>query len=186
MSKNKITKGNLLIAEPTSEYDQPFNRSIVLLAEYNSEGTVGFIINKPLNYSINDLIPTINAEFSVFYGGPVSPENIYFIHNVPEIISDGIEISKGIYWGGNFEDLITEINIGNITKDNIRFFLGYSGWEMNQLEEEISSKYWFVVENKYKKNILGKEATDFWKEKIKEMGGDYLIWANAPENPFWN
>ena len=82
MSSLKINKGNLLIAEPSSVYDQPFNRSIVLLTEYNEEGTVGFIINKPLDYSINDLIPSVNAEFSVFYGGPVSPENLYFIHNL--------------------------------------------------------------------------------------------------------
>ena len=73
MSSTKIIKGNLLIAGPSSVYDQPFNRSIVLLTEYNEDGTVGFIINKPLDYSINDLIPTIIAEFSVFYGGPVSP-----------------------------------------------------------------------------------------------------------------
>ncbi len=186
MSSNRISKGNLLIAEPTSEYDQPFNRSIVLLTEYNKEGTVGFIINKPLEFSVNDLIPTIIAEFSVFYGGPVSPDNVYFIHNVPEIISDGIEIAPGIFWGGDFENTITEINNGTIKKDNIRFFLGYSGWEMNQLEEEISSKYWIVVENKYNKEILNKEASNFWKEKIQELGGDYLLWANAPENPFWN
>jgi putative transcriptional regulator len=104
MPSTKIIKGNLLIAEPSSVYDQPFNRSIVLLTEYNEEGTVGFIINKPLDYSINDLIPTITAEFSVFYGGPVSPENVYFIHNVPNIITDGIEISPGLFWGGNFEN----------------------------------------------------------------------------------
>ncbi len=122
----------------------------------------------------------------MFYGGPVSPENVYFIHNVPEIIGDGIEISPGLFWGGNFENTIAEINNGTIKKDNIRFFLGYSGWEIEQLEDEISSKYWVVVENKYQNDILSKEASDFWKEKIQELGGDYLLWANAPENPFWN
>ena len=186
MPSTKIIKGNLLIAEPSSVYDQPFNRSIVLLTEYNEEGTVGFIINKPLDYSINDLIPTITAEFSVFYGGPVSPENVYFIHNVPNIITDGIEISSGLFWGGNFENTIAEINNGTIKKDNIRFFIGYSGWEIEQLEDEIISKYWVVVDNKYQNDILSKEASDFWKEKIQELGGDYILWANAPENPFWN
>lgn len=186
MSSNKINKGKLLIAAPSSDYDQPFNRSIVLLTEYNTEETVGFIINKPLDYSINDLIPTIIAEFTVFYGGPVSPDEIYFIHNKPEIITDGIEIASGIYWGGHFENAIIEINNGNIKKDNIRFFLGYSGWELDQLEDEIDSKYWIVAENHYKNEILSKATIDLWKEKIQELGGDYLLWANAPENPFWN
>jgi putative transcriptional regulator len=186
MSLNIINKGNLLIAEPSSDYGQPFSRSIVLLTEYNAEGTVGFIINKPLDYSINDLIPTIVAEFTVFYGGPVNPDEIYFIHNKPEIIPDGIEIANGIYWGGHFENAVSEINNGTIMKDNIRFFLGYSGWELDQLEDEINSKYWIVVENQYKNEILGKVTTDFWKEKIQELGGDYLLWVNTPENPFWN
>lgn len=186
MFSTKIIQGNLLIAEPSSLHDQPFNRSIVLLTEYNEDGSVGFIINKPLEYYINDLIPTIDVEFSVFYGGPVGVDNLYFIHNVPEIISDGIEISPGLFWGGNFENTIKEINNRTINKDNIRFFLGYSGWELNQLEDEISYKYWIVVENKYKNEILSKEASDFWKEKIQELGGEYLLWVNAPENPFWN
>ena len=186
MSSNKINIGKLLIAEPSSVYEQPFNRSIVLLTEHNQEGTVGFIINKPLEYSINDLIPIIIAEFSVFYGGPVSPENVYFIHNVPEIINDGLKISNGLFWGGDFDKTIIEINKGNIKKNNIRFFLGYSGWEINQLEDEIEFKHWILTENHYKKNILSVETNDFWKDKIQELGGDYLLWANAPENPFWN
>jgi len=186
MSSNKIVIGNILISEPSSDYDQPFNKSIVLLTEHNENGTVGFIMNKPLEFSINDLIPTIIASFSVFYGGPVSQDEIYFIHTKPEIITDGIEIANGIYWGGNFENAITEINNGTIKKNNIRFFLGYSGWEINQLENEISSKNWIVVKNQYQSNILSKEASGFWKEKIQELGGDYLLWANAPENPFWN
>jgi putative transcriptional regulator len=123
MSSLKINKGNLLIAEPSSVYDQPFNRSIVLLTEYNEEGTVGFIINKPLDYSINDLIPTVNAEFSVFYGGPVSPENLYFIHNIPEIITDGIEISPGIYWGGDFENTILKSTTEPLRKTTSDFLL---------------------------------------------------------------
>ena len=29
-------------------------------------------------------------------------------------------------------------------------------------------------------------TTDFWKEKILELGGEYIIWSNAPENPLLN
>jgi putative transcriptional regulator len=37
------------------------------------------------------------------YGGPVEQDNLYFIHNIPELIPNSIEISNGIYWGGDFE-----------------------------------------------------------------------------------
>ncbi len=52
----KPKKGKLLIAEPALTGDVSFNRSVVLLAEHNEEGSVGFILNKPLEYHINDLV----------------------------------------------------------------------------------------------------------------------------------
>lgn len=186
MISEKIKKGKLLVAEPSVICDLSFNRSVILIADYNEDGSVGFIINKPLKYTINDLIPDINADFIIYNGGPVEQDNLYFIHNIPEIITNSIEISNGIYWGGDFELTKNLINSGKIKKDDIRFFLGYTGWDPNQLEEEMESNSWIVVENFYKNKIIGKAATDFWKEKLQELGGEYLIWANAPENPVWN
>ena len=89
-------KGHLLIAEPSTLGDVSFNRSVVLLAEHNDEGSIGFILNKPLNYTINDLLPEIEASFKIYNGGPVEQDNLYFIHNIPEIIPNSIEISNGI------------------------------------------------------------------------------------------
>ncbi|MEO1548487.1 MAG: YqgE/AlgH family protein, partial [Bacteroidota bacterium] len=101
MSFDKPTKGKLLIAEPSLTGDVSFNRSVVLLAEHNQEGSVGFILNKPLDYNINDLISEITIPFQVFNGGPVEQDNLYFIHKVPHLIDGSIEISDGIFWGGN-------------------------------------------------------------------------------------
>jgi putative transcriptional regulator len=49
-------------------------------------GSVGFIINKPLKYTINDLIPEVRARFKIYNGGPVEQDNLYFIHNIPDLI----------------------------------------------------------------------------------------------------
>ena len=57
----KPKKGNLLVAEPAITGDLSFNRSVVLLADHNAEGSVGFILNKPLGYTIRDLIPEISC-----------------------------------------------------------------------------------------------------------------------------
>lgn len=106
MTDLKPNKGKLLIAEPALTGDVSFNRSVVLLAEHNDEGSVGFILNKPLEYYINDLISEISLPFQVYNGGPVEQDNLYFIHRVPELIENSIEISDGIYWGGDFEKII--------------------------------------------------------------------------------
>lgn len=182
----KPKKGKLLIAEPSLTGDVSFNRSVVLLAEHNKEGSVGFILNKPLNYSMDDLVEEIHIPFPVFNGGPVEQDNLYFIHNVPELIPNSIEISDGIYWGGDFEITVTLINTGKISQNEIRFFLGYSGWASFQLDQELDSRSWIVVANKYESGIIRKSTQAFWREKMMELGGQYLLWSNAPENPGLN
>lgn len=186
MISEKLTKGLLLVAEPSIIGDLSFNRSVILLADHNAEGSVGFILNKPLGYSIQDLIPEIEANFKIYNGGPVEQDNLYFIHNIPDLIPNSIEISNGIYWGGDFESTKDLINEGKIKKNNIRFFLGYTGWDAQQLENEMAANSWIVSKNGYENRIIGKSTTHFWKEKILELGGDYVIWSNAPENPILN
>ncbi|HLT50616.1 MAG TPA: YqgE/AlgH family protein [Arenibacter sp.] len=179
-------KGKLLIAEPTLSGDVSFNRSVVLLAEHNEEGSVGFILNKPLNYHINDLVTDIEIPFQVYNGGPVEQDNLYFIHSVPELIKNSIEISNGVFWGGDFRAIVDLINNRVISENDIRFFLGYSGWSSLQLDEELNSRSWIVANNVYESGIIKKSTIAFWKEKMLELGGNYLIWSNSPENPGLN
>jgi putative transcriptional regulator len=186
MISEKLQKGQLLIAEPSIIGDLSFNRSVILLADHNEEGSVGFILNKPLKYTIKDLLPEIDANFKIYNGGPVEQDNLYFIHNVPHLIPNSIEISNGIFWGGDFELTKDLINKGLVKKKNIRFFLGYTGWDSEQLETEMLSNSWILTRNIYENKILGKASVHFWKEKIIELGGEYLIWSNAPENPILN
>ena len=186
MIAEKLEKGHLLIAEPSIIGDLSFNRSVILLADHTSEGSVGFILNKPLKYTIKDLLPEIDSDFKIYNGGPVEPDNLYFIHNIPDLIPNSIEISNGIFWGGDFEFTKELINTGVIKKKNIRFFLGYTGWDSKQLENEMQANSWILIKNTYKNKILSKASVHFWKEKILELGGDYLIWSNAPENPILN
>lgn len=186
MISEKLQKGQLLIAEPSIIGDLSFNRSVILLADHNEEGSVGFILNKPLKYTIKDLLPEIDAQFKIYNGGPVEQDNLYFIHNVPHLIPNSIEISNGIFWGGDFELTKDLINKGSLKKKNIRFFLGYTGWDSEQLETEMQSSSWILTKNIYDNKILGKASVHFWKEKIIELGGEYLIWSNAPENPILN
>lgn len=184
MTELKPIKGRLLVAEPSILNDQSFNRSVVLLTEHNKSGTIGFIMNKPLKYKMRDLVPEIDCNFTVYNGGPVSQESLYFIHNIPDLIPESVRIAEGIYWGGDFDSVSELLVQKKITGKDIRFFLGYSGWEANQLKEELIEDSWKVMENSYP-NILMTNAS-LWKNKLMELGGEYQIWANAPKNPSLN
>jgi putative transcriptional regulator len=182
----KPAKGMLLVAEPSIIGDASFNRSVVLLAEHSETGSIGFILNKVLDFTLKDLIPELNKGFKIYNGGPVEQDNLYFIHKIPDLIPESIEISNGIYWGGNFEAVKELILKGLITDKQIRFFLGYSGWDAEQLQEELISNSWIVTPQKDAKDIIERPYRSFWKDKMVELGGNYMLWANAPENPSYN
>ncbi|MDY8136364.1 YqgE/AlgH family protein [Aquimarina sp. 2201CG5-10] len=182
----KPSKGHLLIAEPSIIGDVSFNRSVVLLADHSDQGSIGFIMNKPLEYFLSDLVPEIESEFKIYNGGPVEQDNLYFIHKIPDLIPNSVEIAGGIYWGGDFTVVSKLITENKITPSEIRFFLGYSGWDAEQLNQELEANSWVIVENSYKMNIFIKSYDTFWKEKMIELGGEYLLWSNAPENPSFN
>lgn len=185
MSVLNPSKGKLLIAEPSILNDKEFNRSVIYLTEHNKDGCIGFILNKPTKFVLKDLIPEIDIDFTIYNGGPVEQENLYFIHNVPNLIPNSIKIDKDIYWGGDFNVLSSLLNSGTIKQNHIRFFLGYSGWSVNQLNEELKESTWTVVNNKYP-NLLNVKSDQIWKNQLLTLGGEYQIWANAPENPALN
>jgi len=186
MTTLKPKKGHLLIAEPSIISDISFNRAVILLADHSQEGSIGFILNKPLQYQLRDLVTQTDSTFRVYNGGPVEQDKLYFIHRVPDLIPNSIEISNGIFWGGDFDAVLSLLNKNYLKKSDIRFFLGYSGWEPDQLDTELEADSWLISENIYKSQLIVKSTSTLWKQKMLEMGGDYSLWSNAPENPSYN
>ena len=181
-----LEKGKILIAEPSIIGDISFNRSIILLVEHGNNGSIGFILNKPMNLNISDLIPEIESNLKIYNGGPVQQNNLYFIHKISDLIPESIMISAGLYWSGNFEYVLKLIKKGEINKNDIRFFLGYSGWDSNQLNNELNNNTWILSENSHNKNIITAVDEVFWKNKMLDLGGEYSLWSNAPEHPSHN
>ena len=136
-------------------------------------------MNRPLEFSIQDLLPDIHSQFTIYEGGPVGKENLYFVHRVPDLIPNSIAVSNGIYWGGNFNVLKKLLDNNILDATEIRFFLGYSGWSERQLTDEIQTDSWFVSENDFK-NIFSVNDETLWKNKLLQKGGKYKLWANAP------
>lgn len=181
-----VLKGDLLFSDISVLGDAYFSRAVLLLTEHNEDESIGFIINKPTELSLNDFIPDLNCFFTVYDGGPVGLDSIFFVHLLPNLISDSIEIMEGIYWGGNFEELIYLLENNLIEKHQIRFFNGYSGWGKNQLINEINRKSWVISKNYFNKEIFKTSNELIWKNHIKKLGLDYKLFFNAPENPNFN
>ena len=178
-------KGRVLISEPFLPGNF-FNRAIVLLMAHSKKGSVGFILNKKVDLQIQDYISGFeNFESDIFIGGPVSTDSIYFIHKRADLIPGSIHVLDDLHWGGDFNELKKLVNLGIIRQDEIRFFLGYSGWDAGQLDREIKENSWLVndVDSHLIMEDLGAKS---WAQFVKKVGKRYSIWENFPENPSLN
>ncbi len=181
MDSYKVENGTVLLAEPFMQ-DSNFRRSVILVCENNNEdGTVGFVLNKPLQMKINELITDFpEIESHVFYGGPVATDTIHYIHNIGEILDDSTPIIPGIQWGGDFEKLKFLIESKLVLPLNIRFFVGYSGWSTGQLKEELGYKSW-VTTKMHPSYIFKSKPEHLWQQVMFNLGDTFSVIAQIPE-----
>jgi len=177
--------GVLLIADPFLK-DPNFMRTVVMLCDHQQEGSFGFVLNKSYEYTLNELVTGLDdLVIPVYYGGPVQMDTVHFLHQYPDKIPGGFEITDGVYWGGDFEVTIELIRSGDINPSKIRFYIGYSGWSSGQLADEMNEKSWLSV--KGTRNIVFHKKTDeIWREALRHLGGDYEMLANYPIDPQLN
>ena len=177
--------GTLLIADPFLK-DPNFLRTVVFLCEHRDEGSFGFVINRQYENTLDELIPELEQhKIPVYYGGPVQQDTIHFLHQYQDEVPCGIEVVKGVWWGGDFEKLVELIELDDFTADKVRFYIGYSGWSNGQLDEEMKEKTWLTVEAT-RKLIFHKNYEEIWKESLRMLGGDYEMMINFPIDPQLN
>ena len=178
--------GSFLVAEAYLG-DPNFEKAVLLLTEHSDEGSFGFVLNKTIGLELQDVFPEIEVfSMPIYQGGPVEKDHLFYIHTKGNLIPNSIKITEEISWGGDFHILKESIQSGLIGKEDIRFFLGYSGWGKAQLASEIESKSWIVLEvDDIHLPEIGKEDT-LWGELMREAGGEHALWANLPVDPQLN
>ncbi|MEQ9425225.1 MAG: YqgE/AlgH family protein [Cyclobacteriaceae bacterium] len=179
-------RGDLLISEPFLP-DPNFERSVVMLCEHDENGSFGFVLNHLSTLKLEEVIED-SGEFNgdLFVGGPVQQDTLHIIHRCPDLIDGGQKINEGIYWGGDFEKLIYLLNTKQVSENDVRFFIGYSGWSEGQLLEEMGAKSWIVYKDPTSEEIFDQDANDLWRNILKDMGGKFKMFANYPTDPRLN
>ena len=180
-----VQVGDFLIADPFLK-DNSFSRSVVLVCEKDNDGTLGFILNKKIPLSLHEIVENMEGyDFPVMYGGPVLMNTLHFVHNIPNIISNGTKIAKDLYWGGDFETMLETIREGKATTENLRLFLGQSGWEKDQLQAEIDEKSWLFTAAT-KEIVFNVNPSFIWQNAVKLLGKKYYELINYPLDPSLN
>ncbi len=185
LTKIRPTQGRILISEPFLQ-DHYFNRSVVLLADHSEEGSFGIIINKPINVRLNEVIhdfPEFDGQ--LYMGGPVKTDSLFFVHTLGDKVAGSMKIMDGLYWGGDVEVIKEMMRLKLITPDKIRFYIGYSGWDSHQLDDELERNSW-VVSSTHVSQVINDNPTDLWIRVIKTLGKEFEQWANYPLDPSLN
>lgn len=189
LPKEKPGVGSLLVAEPFLR-ESYFNHAVICLIDYeDGEVSMGLVMNKSTSYCLSDLVSSVSREepIPVYCGGPMSRDRLYFIHTLGDIIPGARSISDtGLYIGGDFNSLINYVNAGYPIEGNVRFYLGYSGWDAGQLDDELSKNVWAVAPIADDADALTGSDDGYWHGAVRRLGSDYRWWRYHPQHPYFN
>jgi len=187
-SKNEddLKPGTLLLSEPFMD-DPNFKRAVIVLCSHSvEEGSFGFVINQPVSVKLHDVLEDFpNVETRVYYGGPVQQDTLHYLHTLGELIEGSKKIAEGVYWGGDFDQIKQFLADNPDRSKEIKFFLGYSGWNESQLSEELKTNSWIVLKGSHDL-IWNVHHTDDWQKILEKQGGIFKQIANFPANPQLN
>ena len=181
-----IAATRLLLASPFM-LDPHFKRAVILMCEHSrEEGSLGYILNKKMGLKLNAILadfPDFDAD--IYYGGPVSTDTLHYIHTLGDLLPNSVKITDGVFWGGDFEELKQLVSMNMINAQDIRFFIGYSGWSAGQLQAEMREHSWLLglvdanfVFKLYNKNL--------WKKVLENEGDTFGVISDIPEDFSWN
>jgi len=178
-------KGTILISEPFLS-DNYFRRSVVYLTEHNKDGSLGFVLNKPMEIKLSEVVDDLpECDFPISIGGPVSNNTVHYIHTLGELIPESVAVADGIFWGGDFDYIKEMITKGAVKPHEIRFFLGYAGWTSEQLDGEMEENAW-LVSRLSPRIVMQSVDSEFWSDTLAGYNNKYRAWANFPEDPGLN
>ncbi|MDE5975875.1 MAG: YqgE/AlgH family protein [Muribaculaceae bacterium] len=181
-------RGSLLIAEPLMK-ELHFQRSVILLLDSDNEGGhMGLALNKATSLTLRDLMPDWEngRDVPVYCGGPVDLQRLFMLHTLGATLPGSMEVSPGIYVGGDVEAIKDYVDSGGEIEGRLRFFLGYSGWHKDQLAGEIKRNSWAVNNFPDGSLLLSSEENDFWRREVENLGDNYRGWLMMPQEPWLN
>ena len=90
-----------------------------------------------------------------------------------------------MWWGGNFDELRFLVENELITADNIRFYVGYTGWEAGQLFGEITDGAWIQADGDT--NYVFRSFSDnLWSDVLALKSDTFGVIGQIDVDTVWN
>lgn len=178
--------GRMLVATPLLG-DPTFDRTVVLLLEYQDEGALGVVLNRPSSLPVADILPSwgpvVDPPGLVFHGGPVSTDSaLALVRTNQDATLLGV---RPLRHGLGLIDLDTPVEIVAPGVSAMRVFAGYAGWSEGQLESEIDDGAWFVVDL-LPDDPFSADPDRLWREVLRRQPHPLSFVASFPRDPALN
>jgi len=179
-------KGQLLVASPKLR-DPNFFRSVVLMVQHDDNGSLGLVLNRPLEVTIHDAWKKLSelpceVDGPLHQGGPCEGV-LMAIHT--DIEASDMEVIEGVHFSTT-KDAIEHLVAH--TGGHVRLFVGYAGWSPGQLEGEISEGAWMTIQATHER--VFDQSSGSWELLVRAIGRESLLqWLDpkiVPEDPSMN
>ena len=178
--------GRLLVAAPSLR-DPNFERTVVLVIEQAKEGALGVVLNRPSETDLASALPRWEGAAAppsvVFVGGPVAPSAAIGLGTASA--AGEVEGWRPLFAGVGSIDLEYDPDDLAVPVRDVRVFAGYAGWSPDQLDHEVESGAWYVVDA-LPDDVRCAEPADLWSVVLRRQGGSLALVANFPPDPSMN
>lgn len=187
----KPRTGQFLLSEPFMS-DAWFGRKVVFLCDHDGDGSLGFVLDhftdRPLKAVMSDA-EAWPLKQSLAVGGPVHNDSLFYLHRMGDVVSGAMPVLPGLWLGGDFDELKAGLSTGRYSDQDVRFFVGYSGWTQGQLDSEIREKSWYVhdapLEDKLDA-IFNPPEEGLWRSMLASKGPGHARATMLPVDPSLN
>ena len=168
--ENSLTE--FLVAKPYMQ-DPRFKETVIVMLYHNQEkGAAGLVVNKPIEtMSISELFRSSNLippntmkekEITIYWGGPVNPQHIFFIHSSDYESNDFISSNNNFTVTRETKILFDIAN--NKGPKKYIILSGIAVWEPGQLDSEMMRGDWDKKFNNY--TPLFDNGKEMWSHLI--------------------
>ncbi|MCA8960909.1 MAG: YqgE/AlgH family protein [Planctomycetes bacterium] len=191
--KPTVTSGSFLLAAPSLS-DPNFRRSVVLICEHSDQGSMGLVVNRPLDASLAQLFAEIvddggvlpEKAGQVFCGGPVEQNRLMALRAVDgDATGADHRVIDGVVLVDDIRAAVDAIARGEDEATSYRFLLGYAGWGAGQLDGELQEDSW-IVRPATRELVFDVRSDAMWPNALRELGGVYRLYAEMPSDPTVN
>ena len=163
-----LLKNHIIISMPHMN-DPFFSKSVVLICDHNSHGSMGIILNKELDqkkFNPEFGLETLSKERVIFFGGPVMVNFTLLLHDEKKLEDTSYKIAENLFLSNN------GFTNNKIRISNKKFISGYAGWSKGQLENEIKNGDW-IVQKARDDLIFETDCEKIWSDALKSLGFNY-------------